>query len=206
MIKYNGLIQHKGKVQNWNLYDQEHVNLPFDYWQEVARCSRPGETLGLHARYALSIAMKVKVNLLYPKVDGGADASFDYLHGTICRDDWKNFPIKQINGLWTSNISRKKEDDKVFVANHCSLLARNVSQLEVPPLPANRQSSQSFKNYGFGVEDVDKVFKLFSGPSVEGEVRDEMPRGPKSNCQFILNHFNQEKWKSKSKFNNPNCK
>lgn len=206
MVKYNSLIQNKGKFMGWDLYDQPDANTPFDYWQEVSRCSRPGEVLGLHARFALSIAMNVKVHLLYPRVDGETDATFDYLHGTFVRDDWKHLRLKEINGLWTSNSETKGDSRKKFVANHCSLLARNVSKLEVPPVPKNIANGPKYKHYGFGVEEVDKVFKLFSEPCIEDEVVDEMPRGPKSNCQFVLKHFNKTKWTAKSKFNNPDCK
>ena len=206
MIKYHKLIKVKGQVMSWGLYDQEHINLPFDYWREVSRCSQPNATLGMHARYALAIAMNIKINLLYPKVHGDADASIDYLNVTLTKDEWRNLNLREVTGIWVCHPDKKEQGDSSIDANHCALLVRNAKKLEVPPIPQQMSNKPVFKNYGFGVEEVNQVFKLFQQPNIASEVRDEIPRGPKSNCQFILKNYNQQKWDRNSNFKNHDCK
>lgn len=101
MIKYRNEIESVGQSLGWNIIDQNVDDVEFNYVREVGEVAQKYGHIGLHGLFAMSIALQVKINLRYPKVNG-EDDMYEKAYGTMfCREAFMNKPLKQIEGIMT---------------------------------------------------------------------------------------------------------
>ena len=181
---------------------------------DIANSAKIGAKISLHAAYALTIGLHLRVNFLYPAVHGNSDILNKYLKASMIRNSWSKMSLKEVNLLWTDDKFGQFDDNTAWTANHLSIVAsKSAYSQEVEASDA--QHLPKFKNYHVSSADMNGVFQVMLDPTTK--IWRDIPRGKKSNVQFKVQNPNVARWdaklasaqngkKQKSSFRNPTCK